>query len=151
MAEINANDNARQPSWLTILRVALGLVLLYKAFNFIRIQGRAQMLVEQTGIGIFSRNSETFALIVTILSLVCGFFLTVGLFTRLSSIVQIPVLIVAVLFVNFKNMDTNLFELILSIVALLLLILFAIKGSGFLSADEYFRRGAALDRESKKY
>jgi hypothetical protein len=50
---------------------------------------------------------------------------------------------VAILFVNIKNIDRNVFQLILSLVVFLLLILFAIKGSGTLSADEYFRRGAA--------
>jgi hypothetical protein len=41
--------------------------------------------------------------------------------------------------VNSKNLEQSTFEFILSIVVFLLLILFAIKGSGTLSADEYFR------------
>jgi hypothetical protein len=47
-----------------------------------------------------------------------------------------------------KNIERNTFELILTIIVLGLLILFAIKGSGPLSADEYFRRGAALDKKT---
>ena len=39
----------------------------------------------------------------------------------------------------------NLYSLLLR---LFLLILFAIKGSGMLSAHEYFRRGAAIDKKS---
>jgi hypothetical protein len=41
--------------------------------------------------------------------------------------------------VNIKAAGQSSFELILSIIVLFLLILFAIKGSGSLSADEYFR------------
>jgi uncharacterized membrane protein YphA (DoxX/SURF4 family) len=68
-----------------------------------------------------------------------GLFIAVGLFTRTSSIVQIPILLIAAFFVNMKTTEKSSFELILSIIVLLLLILFAIKGSGSLSADEYFR------------
>jgi uncharacterized membrane protein YphA (DoxX/SURF4 family) len=59
---------------------------------------------------------------------------------------MIPIVIVAIFFVNIKNIEGNGFELILTIIVLILLFLFAIKGSGPLSADEYFRRGAAFDK-----
>jgi uncharacterized membrane protein YphA (DoxX/SURF4 family) len=106
-----------------------------------------ESLIKQTGIGIFTQNEAALAVIVTILTLLCGLFIMVGLFTRISSVVQIPIVAVAILFVNMKSIDHNAFELFLTIVVLLLLILFAIKGSGTLSADEYFRRGAALDKD----
>jgi uncharacterized membrane protein YphA (DoxX/SURF4 family) len=103
-------------------------------------------LTEQTGVDIFSQNAGAIALVVTILTLLCGFFIFVGLFTRLSSIVQIPIVLVAILFVNVKHIERSGLELILAIVVLLLLIIFALKGSGSISADEYFRRGAAMDK-----
>jgi putative oxidoreductase len=87
--------------------------------------------------------------VITSLGLLCGFFLTVGLFTRAAAIIQIPVLFVAVFFVNLPQVAGGAFELILSIVMLLLLFLFAIKGSGPCSADEYFRSGAAYDARAK--
>lgn len=127
-----------QPWWLTVLRVILGLILIWKGILFLKNTTELQQLIEQTGVGVFSTNSEVLAFIVAALSLLCGLFIGVGLFTRTSSIIQIPVLIVAVIFVNVKNIETS-FELILSIVTLILLILFAIKGSGQFSADEYFR------------
>ena len=55
---------------------------------------------------------------------------------------------VGTIFVNMKNIERNSLELILTIVVLVLLVLFAIKGSGRLSADEYFRRGAAIDKST---
>jgi len=135
-------------NWLTILRIVLGLIIFYKAITFIRNTEALKSLINETGIGVFSQNSEVLAFIIAYLSLLCGLFITVGLFTRVSSIVQIPILIVAVFFVNIKHMDYNTFEFILSLIALILLILFAVKGSGMLSADEYFRRGAAMDNKS---
>ena len=147
MADTTTNSTARL-GWLTILRIVLGLIIFYKAISFIRDTEVLKSLITQTGVGVFSQNSEVLAFVIAYLSLLCGFFITVGLFTRASSIIQIPILIVAVFFVNAKNIAYNTFEFILSLIALILLILFVIKGSGVLSADEYFRRGAAIDKKS---
>ena len=141
-------DNVIELSWLTVLRVALGLILIWKGINFIRDTAALKSLIEYTGVGIFTHNAATLALVVTMLTLLCGFFITVGLFTRIASIIQIPVVLVALLFVYMKNEHRNGFELVLTIVVFVLLVLFAIKGSGALSADEYFRRGAELDKAS---
>lgn len=138
-----------QPNLLSVLRLVAGLILSYKAISFIRDTAEAKMYIQQTGIGVFSRNAEMLAFLVAYLGLLCGFFITVGLFTRFAAIAQIPVLLVAVFFINSKNIGDHVFEFILSMFVLLLLILFAIKGSGPLSADEYFRRGAAYDEEAK--
>lgn len=148
-ASIKIRPIDNQPSALTILRIALGLLLLWKSINFIRNTTAAQTLIEQTRQGFFTNNSAVIAFVVSYLGLLCGIFITVGLFTRAASIIQIPILIVAVFFINIRNINSNIVELLLSLIALILLILFAIKGSGPLSADEYFRRGAAQDALSK--
>lgn len=138
-----------QPTWLTVLRIALGIILTWKGINFIQDITALELMIQQTGMGVFSNNSRALALVVSILNILCGVFITLGLFTRAASIVQIPIVIVAVIFVNMKNIEPRGFELILSIISLVLLILFTIKGSGRLSADEYFRRGAAIDKKSQ--
>ncbi len=136
----------KHPLWITILRIALGIILIWKGINFIQDTTELKSMIEQTGVGIFSQSADALSYVVSVLSLLCGFFITVGLFTKLSSIVQIPIIIVAIIFVNIKNIEHNSFELILTIIVLVLLIFFSIKGIGQLSADEYFRRGAALDK-----
>jgi putative oxidoreductase len=136
-----------QPTWLTILRIVLGIILIWKGTNFTRDISVLKLMIEQTGIGILSHSSGVIASIVSILSLLCGVFITVGFFTRFSSIIMIPIVFVAIVFVNMKNIERNSFDLVLTIIVLVLLILFAIKGSGPFSADEYFRRGAAFDRK----
>jgi len=143
-----------QPVWLTILRIALGFILVWKSVVFIRNTTLLQTLIEQTGIGVFSKNSEILSFIIAYLSLLCGLFIASGLFTRTCSIVQIPILIVAVFFVNMKSSGQSGIELALSIITLLLLILFAIRGSGTLSADEFFRtyyKAGTEDGQTKRF
>ena len=143
-----------QPLWLTILRIALGFILVWKGYVFMRHTSVLQSLIEHTGIGVFSKNAEVLSFIVCYLSLLCGLFLATGLFTKTSSIVQIPILIVAVFFVNIRSVGESGFEFVLSIVTLLLLILFAIKGSGTLSADEFFRtyyKAGTEDGQTKRF
>lgn len=133
----------------TFTRLVLGTILIWKGFVFINDTANLKSMIAKSGIVVFSKNEAAFALIITILTLLCGFFIFVGLFTRLFSIIQIPILFLAVFFVAIKDISSNTSEVIISLVALLLLIFFAFKGSGNLSADEYFRRGAEIDRRAK--
>jgi len=134
----NAKNN--QPKWLVIFRIALGLILFWKGISFIYDSSHLKSMMLSTGIGLFDNNSQTFSFIITYLNLLGGLCIAVGLFTRWAALVQIPILIGAVVFVNCKTgMSFSNSELILSVIVLLLLILFLIKGSGVISADEYFR------------
>ena len=86
------------------------------------------------------KNAQAVAFIITYINLLGGFLIAVGLFTRWASAIQIPILIGAIFFVNVKEgMDVSNYELFLSIIVMILLIVFVIKGSGVISADEYFR------------
>lgn len=140
MQESNVTERTHiQPLWLSVLRIVLGLFLIWKGIVFVRDTALLQHLIEGTDVGVFSSNSSTLSFIVAYLTLLCGLFIATGLWTKASSIVQIPILIIAVFFVNIHRIDTSPVELVLSIITLGLLILFAIKGSGTLSADEFFR------------
>jgi len=154
-ANITEKTSATQPRWLTIIRIALGLILFWKAITFIRDSSNLQLLLQRMSIGVVDQNSQVIAFIITYVTLLGGLFIMVGLFTRTSSIIQIPILIGAVFFVNTKNgLNQSNSELILSAIVLLLLILFAIKGSGVLSADEYFRsyyKAGSQDGNTKKF
>jgi putative oxidoreductase len=147
---IAEKQGARKFNWFLVLRVILGLILIYKATTFIRNATVAQTLIERTGIGFFSKNADTFSLMVTSLSMLCGAFIVAGLLTRIASIIQIPILLVAVFFINMRNVGEGGFELLLSIFTLFLLFLFAVKGSGKPSFDNYFRRGAVIDEKNKE-
>jgi putative oxidoreductase len=136
---ITEKTSVNQPAWLTLFRIILGLVLFWKGIVFIRDTAQLEQMIQQTRIGIFSQNSQILSFVISYLSLLCGLFILTGLFTRTSCLVQIPILLVAIFFVNAKNIGESGSELIVSIVVLAFLVLFAVKGSGTLSADEFFR------------
>jgi uncharacterized membrane protein YphA (DoxX/SURF4 family) len=134
------NASTYQPKWLTILRVALGLIILWKGFVFFKNTVAVEALLKTGGINMLSSNSQILAFIITYLNLLGGFFIIVGLFTRWMCIVQIVIITGAILFVNSKlGISFSNSELMLSLLVLALAILFAITGSGTLSADEFFR------------
>ena len=123
----------------TIIRILLGLIIIFKSVTFIYDNALAVEKITRTGIGIFTKNSEILAFVISYLGLLCGLFITIGLFTRIAAIIQIPVLITAVFFVNIHSIGSNILEFILSMITLVLLVYFARKGSGPFSADEYLK------------
>ncbi len=136
---ISSDTSPQQPKWLTLFRIILGLILFWKGISFIHDSTILEEMVQRTGINMFGRNAELIVFIVPYLNLLCGLFIAVGLFTRWASIIQLPIMIVAVIFINVKSgMAFDMYELILSVIVLILLIVFVIKGSGVISADEYF-------------
>ena len=153
-ADITESTSASQPRWLTIIRIALGLILFWKGIAFIRDASDLQEMLQRMSIGVVDKNTEWIAFLITYLNLLGGLFIIVGLFTKTSSIIQIPILIGAVFFVNTSDgLNQSNTELILSAVVLVLLILFAIIGSGVISADEYFRsyyKAGSVDGTTKK-
>ena len=157
MSESNITEKTSitQPAWLTVLRIALGLILFWKGITFIRGTSDLQELLQHMSIGVVDKNYQVIAFLITYLNLLGGLFIIVGLFTKTSCIIQIPILIGAVFFVNTKNgLNQSTFELVLSAIVLVLLILFAIKGSGTISADEYFRsyyKAGAEDGNTKRF
>jgi len=73
-----------------------------------------------------------------------GILITIGLFTRFAALIQIPILLAAVIFVNARGeMLRPYSELFLSLIVLLLLIYFLIAGNGpwsYKLADEEKKR-----------
>ena len=151
---ITEKTSVSQPKWLTIVRIVLGFILFWKGITFIRDSSILQAMISQTGVGMVDNNSSVFAFIITYVNLLGGLFISVGLFTKTSAIIQIPILIGAIIFVNMRQSSGNTFELILSIIVLILLLVFAFKGSGTLSADEYFRsyyKAGSEEGNTKKF
>ncbi len=127
-----------QPKWLTIFRVLLGLILFVKGFLFIQNTAQLELLVQQSRM--FDKSSHLIAFLIPWVHLLGGFLITVGLFTRWAALAQLPILIGAIFFVNATGgMHISNPELVLSIVVLVLVLVFIVKGSGVVSADEYFR------------
>ena len=123
------------PKWLDLIRIALGIFLCYKGVDFLRNTSSLISLMKNT-----SPFSEFMIILighyVTFAHILGGLFLTIGMFTRAACLIQIPVLMGAIVFVNI-NATRDAFspysELFLSIIILLLLIYFLIIGNGPLS------------------
>lgn len=138
MNPLRHERSLNQPKWLVLLRIVLGAMLFIKGITFIGDNSHLEALIQE------SRLASTYApLLADIISwthLLGGLFILTGLATRYMSILQIPILLGAIFFVNLPNFTLNNgSELALSILMLILLIVFVIEGSGKISADEYFR------------
>lgn len=120
------------PKWLDIIRIVLGVFLFYKGFDFLRNMSTLMSMMEKTPFSsfafIFAGHFVAFA------HLVGGFLIIIGLFTRFACLIQIPILLGAIIFVNTsQDMLRPYSELFLSIIILLLLVYFLIVGNGPLS------------------
>lgn len=129
------------PKWLVILRVVLGLLLFIKGVGFIQNNVLLSDVVSQTE---FIKKATWLTTIIPWLHLLGGSFILAGLFTRLSCLVQIPIVFGAVLFVNVKQ---GLFaggsDLPFSIIILMLLVFFFVEGGGPLSLDNFLRKSTS--------
>lgn len=124
------------PRLLLLLRAALGIALTSKGISFISDMMAFKALLAESSFGFLP---DWIALVVTWIHLLCGFLITIGLFTRLSALIQIPILIGAVII----NASTGIFtpgsELIFSLLILVLLIFFVFEGGGELSLDRFIK------------
>ena len=150
METINIADKLipSKPSAYSFLRIITGLIILVRGFNFIFVTTTLSSMIK-ADVAVFAAQSATLSVIIAVLDIACGLFITVGFVTRTSAIIQIPILFVAAFLVNIRHIGQDSFEFILSLVTFFLVILIAYKGSGPFSADEYFKRGAALDRNGE--
>ena len=120
--------DTHHPQWLDIVRILLGAFLCYKGVSFLMNMGQMlDLLTNKMSFGSFSTmlmsNYVAFAHILG------GILLILGVLTRFACIIQIPILLGAVFFLN-TALYRPFSEVLLSIVVLLLLIVFLIVGNG---------------------
>lgn len=126
------------PRWLIVIRVALGICLIIKGISFMSNTLNLPSLLASSSVDL---NNEWLPLFITWLHLLCGFFLIIGLFTRIAALIMIPILIGAVVLVNVpRGVFSGDSEFGYSLAVLLLLIFFFIEGGGPLSLDDWFRK-----------
>lgn len=131
---LNKWANAHTYYPLDLVRVALGVFLIVKGFNFM---GNTLELLEIIK-PMQSLAGEMMAIhYVVPAHFIGGLLIAVGLLTRWAAIAQLPILIGAVI-INFAG-DMNTGNLILAIAALVLCIFFAFYGSGKHSVDKYLK------------
>lgn len=128
--------------WLDVIRMALGLLILSKGIAFISNTNMQQEWILQNNTFGFSGLLAVAVIhIVAFVHLVGGLLIMMGLVTRFAAVIQLPILLGAIFFVNITRGFSFLnSELWLSVLVFLLLILFWIVGSGPYSADHWMKK-----------
>jgi len=125
------------PKWMDYIRIALGIFLCVKAIEF----PQQMSYVIQKMPNALSGNAFLIVLLghyVLFGHLMGGILLIAGIFTRLACLIQIPILLGAIIFVNSAgDLWKPYSELSISVLVLLLLIYFLIAGNGQLSVSKY--------------
>jgi putative oxidoreductase len=131
--------DSHHPRILDVLRIALGIFLILKGLAFMENTVALKSIIENQS-DIFLPMGLLLALVyyVTFVHLVGGTLIALGILTRLSSLLQIPVVFGAVFFVNVLQSPLNT-ELWASLTCLVLLLMFMVLGSGKLSLDNYLK------------
>lgn len=136
--ELEKWSTAHHPRWLVFFRVVLGLSLFFKGILFLSNTVNLELILAQSSL---SSLSSWLALAITWIHLAGGFFILIGLMTRFAALIQIPILLGAVIFVNVpKGLFAAESELGFSLFILVLLVFFFLEGGGPFSLDNYFKK-----------
>ncbi|SEF53432.1 DoxX family protein [Algoriphagus boritolerans] len=130
---------SHHPNWIDIIRIALGLTILYKGILFISNTAALLQLMERADLQFVHLGIAHY---VAFAHLVGGILIALGLVTRIAILFQLPILLVAVFLVNVKQgffTVSNNLEFELSLIVLILLIVFLIYGSGKWSIDHWMK------------
>src|SRR3954470_19786199 len=136
LQRINEWSVKHQPQWLVIVRIALGLCLLAKGISFIRNSTILQEIFTTS----IPHALSWMAYFIPWAHLFGGFLIVIGLFTRIAVILQIPILLGAIIFVNSKaGVYSGESDLLFSVIVLVLLLFFLVEGSGSYSVDKQIK------------
>lgn len=125
------------PRWLVVIRVALGLLLIYKGISFMFNSINAYQLLNNT---VFSSSADAIIIVITWAHLLGGFLIIIGLLTRWAVLLQIPILLAAIIIMaNQYGIFASGAELPFTVIIFVLLVFFLVEGGGPLSLDNYFR------------
>jgi putative oxidoreductase len=132
--------DGHHPGILDIIRIALGIFLLVKGVLFMENTSYLkEVITNQSDIAL---SPDLFMFIVyyaAFIHMTCGAMMLFGILTRLSALLQLPLVFGAVFFVNILESPVNS-ELWLSIICLVLLLVFLVIGSGPFSMDSYLKK-----------
>jgi len=127
------------PKWIDILRVVLGIIFIIKGVALIEHREQVIMMMEKSNIDLFTFSLSSQYVIA--FDLAGGFFIAIGLLTRLIVLFQLPVVVLSIVFIDYHQ---NLFalnsELGYLVLIMALVIFFLFYGSGPISVDNYISK-----------
>ncbi len=149
MQQIKTWSATHHPRWLVFVRIALGLFLFAKGINFIHDTQLLERVI-YGGQSLQENTTHYLPILICWANLLSGFLLMIGLMTRLVALIQIPILIAAIIFINARSGGyLPQSELWLALLTLLLVIFFLIEGSGPVSLDAYFRNNRSRGSQGR--
>jgi len=132
--------NSHRPGFFDIFRIVLGMYITYKGFSFLGNIENLELTIQGTNMSFLAVIIAHYVVFAHVLA---GPLIVVGLLTRIMCAIQTPILIGAIVLVNFPKgflSVGNHMELELSIIVLVGLIVFMIFGAGKFSIDEKRRK-----------
>jgi uncharacterized membrane protein YphA (DoxX/SURF4 family) len=140
VTDVEKWGNSHRPGFLDIFRIALGIFLTYKGLWFITHMDELKMTAQGANVYFAGAVISHYVVFAHILG---GPLIVAGLFTRIVSAIQLPILIGAVFMVNYPKGFLSLgnhMELEVSIIILAGLLVFMIFGAGKYSLDAKRRK-----------
>lgn len=135
LTKIQKWGDHHHPKWLDYFRMALGIVLMWKGFAFATNLHAFSNLMKEVNLGT-ATSISLMAHLIIVLHILGGLLITLGTHTRMFCLLNLPILLVAVFFVNLSDGIFRPYsEFWFSCVILLGLICFLIEGDGVLSVE----------------
>ena len=127
--------DGHHPAWLDFFRILLGLVLIWKGVAFYMNIGAFSTLMHNAHLGT-AVGISIIAHFIIVAHIIGGVAIALGTHTRVFCLVNLPILIGAVFFINLSSEIFRPYaELWLSVSVLVGLVCFIIEGNGILSVD----------------
>ena len=127
------------PGWLCVLRMALGIFITFKTLFYMLNIADFESMPSR---GLDPLIDLMFIHMVVFIHFVGGIFITFGYMTRIAVILQLPIVLGALIFINSGSrllIGNAVLDIAIATTTLLLLILFLILGSGEHSIDHRFK------------
>jgi uncharacterized membrane protein YphA (DoxX/SURF4 family) len=137
--------NAHRPGWLDVFRIVLGCYITYKGFAFLNNINSLEMSIQGMNMAYAGASIAHYIVFAHVL---CGPLIALGLLTRIMCLVQLPILVGAVLWVNAPKGFMGQMELEISIAVLFGLIVFMVFGAGKFSIDEKRRKEKEMEMKN---
>ena len=140
ITDVEKWGNSHRPGFLDIFRIVLGVFITYKGLYFITHMQELEMTASGVNVYFAGLALAHYVIFAHILG---GPLIAVGLFTRIVSVIQLPILIGAVFLVNYPKGFLSIghhMELWLSLIVLGGLVVFIVFGAGRYSIDAKRRR-----------
>ena len=138
--KIESWGDSHHPRLLDMIRIVLGIFLLLKGIAFMENTSDLKYIIEsRPDISVSPAILMALVYYVAFVHMVGGTLIALGIITRFSAIMQLPIVFAAVFFVNILLSPLNT-ELWASITCLVLLMVFIVIGSGKFSLDNYLKQ-----------